>query len=199
MNAKPITNYLPQALLALNAVLAAANWYLHPERAGAWATVIFLLAGMSVALLAIRSSSAQDGEAARRRDEAGIRSGIVFAGLIVLVGLSAKLAVALGAGGDADLSRRGIMAILGAFLVFTGNAIPKALTPLSGVYDPARVQSFQRLAGWTWVLAGLGLAFAWLVLPIAVAERLSSILLPGAMVIIAVQALRLRRSRGRTA
>ena len=37
--------------------------------------------------------------------------------------------------------------------------------------DGARVQAFQRVAGWTWVVCGLGFATASLVLPITRAER----------------------------
>ena len=51
--------------------------------------------------------------------------------LMLAVSLSIKLVQALGAAGDSDLSQRLTMVILGVFFMFTGNAMPKMLTPLS--------------------------------------------------------------------
>ena len=34
MAAKPIWNYIPPALIALNTLLVAENWYLRPQSAG---------------------------------------------------------------------------------------------------------------------------------------------------------------------
>lgn len=196
MTARPISYYLAPALLVLGTALAAANWYLQPQRAGASVVALLLLACMTLALASRRSPEPpSEGDAARSHFADSIRTGIVFAGLIVVVSLGAKLATALGAAGGADLSQRAMMAILGAFLVFTGNAIPKRLTPLSALRgDPARVQTIQRLAGWTWVLTGLAFAAAWLALPLGLAGPLTLLLLPGAMLISVVQIVRLRRA-----
>lgn len=125
-----------------------------------------------------------------------IRRGLVYAGLMLAVSLTAKYAVTRGAVHDPDLSLRLVMAIAGAFLVSTGNMIPKRLTPLSAMRcDATKVQSFQRMAGWTWVLAGLALAIGWLVLPVARAEQMMYVLLPTATVINVVLAVRLMRTR----
>jgi hypothetical protein len=133
-------------------------------------------------------------EAARR--DAGIRSGIVTAGLILVISLGAKLAVALGAVHYGDIALRATMAIAGAFLAVTGNAIPKTLTPLAALHcDPARVQAVQRLAGWTWALAGLAVVIAWLTLPINLAEAMSFLLLPSAILVTVGQAVWLRRAK----
>ncbi len=35
MAAKPIWNYIPPGLIALNTLLVAENWYLRPQSAGA--------------------------------------------------------------------------------------------------------------------------------------------------------------------
>ena len=202
MATKQVWSYLAPALLVLGAALAAANWYLHPERAVAWATAVLLLGCMAVALLLLHLRSPRRQEATPPSDSEwarGIRRGILFAELIVLSSLSAKLAMALGAPADADLPRRTMMAILGAFLVFTGNAIPKTLTPLSALRDAGRVQAFQRFAGWTWVLAGMALAMAWLILPVNLAEPMTLLLLPSAMLLIGAQVVRLRRACQREA
>jgi hypothetical protein len=124
----------------------------------------------------------------------------VFAGLILVIVLSMKLATAMGVIEDADLSRRATMAILGAFFVVTGNAMPKTLTPLSALQcDAARVQAFQRFAGWTWVLTGLAFAIVWLVLPVDLAKPVSLVLLTSGMLAIVWQVVRLRRTRQREA
>jgi uncharacterized membrane protein len=88
------------------------------------------------------------------------------------------------------------MAIMGAFLAVTGNAIPKTLTPLASLQcDSAKVQAVQRLAGWIWTLAGLAVAIAWLTLPINVAEAMSYLLLPSAILVTVGQAVWLRRAK----
>ena len=61
------------------------------------------------------------------------------------------------------------MVILGAFIVATGNALPKTLTPLSVLRcdpAPARAQALHRFAGWAWVLTSPALSVAWLALPV---------------------------------
>jgi uncharacterized membrane protein len=197
MATKAMSNYLASGLLGLSTVLAAANWYLKPERAVAWATALGLLACMTVAfLLVIRRS--KDESAGRSSDES-VRSGVAWAGLILAVTLGAKLASTLGAANGADLQERIMMAILGACIVFTGNTIPKTLTRLPALEeDAARVQALRRFAGWTWVLTGLAFAIAWLALPVELSVRLSFVLLPGGMLIIGAQVIRMRRTRQRT-
>ena len=198
MIAKPVSYYLSPALLALSTVLAAENWYLRPERAAAWATVVLVLGCMALALLLLprrRPADSNEGEAAGRRSGDSIRRGIVTAGLILAISLSAKLAATLGVGGSADLSQRATMAIMGAFLMFTGNGIPKTLKPLSALRgDAARAQALQRFTGWTWVLAGLTLMIIWLVLPIDLAQLVSFLLLPSSILITVAQAVRLCRA-----
>ena len=136
---------------------------------------------------------------ARSRSRDAIWRAIVVAGLMLAIALSAKLAAALGAAGHDDLAERATMVILGAFIVVTGNALPKTLTPLSVLRcDAARAQAFHRFAGWAWVLSGLALSVAWLALPVGIAQRVTLILLPTCMLTIAWQAARLRWSRPAT-
>jgi hypothetical protein len=164
-------------------VLAGANWYLVPERALTWAAASVLVVCLSL-VLAIRAPKAT----------AGLGPGVLFAGTMMAVSLAVKLALALGIPADPDASRRATMVILGAFLAYTGNALPKTLTPLSELRcDGARVQAFQRFSGWTWVLTGLVFALAWLLLPGAVAKPVSVTVLVSGMLAIATRLARLRR------
>jgi hypothetical protein len=194
MAAKPIWKYVPPGLIALNTLLVAENWYLQPQRAGAWFVVLLLLIGMALAL--VRVSREPKEEAACRDAGGSVRRGIVTAGLILVISLGAKLAVALGAVHYGDIALRATMAIAGGFLAVTGNAIPKTLTPLAALQcDPAKVQAVQRLAGWIWALAGLAVAIAWLTLPINLAEAMSFLLLPSAILVTVGQAVRRRRAK----
>jgi|SRR5579863_3607245 len=186
---------LASSLLATSALLAVWNWYVQPQRASAWAVTLAMIAIMMLATLAGRRSKSE----ASRRAADGITMGIVFAGLMLASSLGLKLAAALGATGHPDLAQRMLMVILGAFFTVTGNALPKTLTPLAAKCDGARVQAFQRLAGWTWVLTGLTFAMAWLALPLDLAQPVSLVLLLGGMLIIVTQIVRLRRTRQREA
>ena len=122
--------------------------------------------------------------------------GVVSGALMMIIPLAVTLAHAYGVVEDPDSGRPTTMIILGAYLAVTGNAIPRMLPPMSSMQcDGARVQAFQRLAGWTWVLCGLGFATAWLALPIDVAESVSMALVVAAMIVTIVQLLRLRKLR----
>ncbi|MCM3880315.1 MAG: hypothetical protein ND807_09415 [Vicinamibacterales bacterium] len=122
-----------------------------------------------------------------------IRRGLIYAGLIIAVAGGAKIAAAHGVLGS-DWPARAMMAVIGAFLMTTGNAIPKTLAPLSACsYDPATLQRLQRQAGWTFTLAGAGLAIGWLALPVPLANRLTLLLAPVTALFV-VQLLRLRRA-----
>jgi len=196
--AKPFSHFFAPTMLVLITVLAAMNWYVRPGHVAGSIVALLMVGGMALALLLVPRRL--EDESARRHAAASIRSGISFAGSIIVLSLGLKLATVFGTARSVELSWRGIMAILGIFFVFTGNAIPKTLRPLAGLpEDAARVQAFQRFVGWTWVLTGLAFAIAWLVLPIKLAEPLTFILLPGAMLLIAVQVVRLRRAREHTA
>jgi uncharacterized membrane protein len=187
-----VSRYLAPLLLALGAVLAAANWYLEPERIRSWTVALLGLAALALVLwVGLRRASAS---AAPRQAADAIRSGIIFAALILAVSLSVDLAQTLGAIGDRDVSQRLTMVIVGVFFMFTGNAMPKMLTPLSVLQcDGAKTQAFQRFTGWTFVLAGLAFAAAWLVLPSDIAKPVSVTLILAAGLAVMTQAVRLRR------
>ena len=143
--------------------------------------------------LAFRRSS---GDAVSIRRFASVTGGVAFGALVMIVPLAVTLAHAYGVVEDPDSGRRTTMIILGAYLAVTGNGIPRMLPPMSSMpCDVARVQAFQRLAGWTWTLCGLGFATAWLALPIDAAEPVSTALVVAAMIVTIVQLLRLRKLR----
>jgi hypothetical protein len=197
MIAKSTVDHAAPALVALSSILAAGNWYLQPERPGAWASAMFLIGCMGLALFLIPRDAH---DAARRGAGDSIRRGVVFAGLMLVMVLGLKLATAAGLIVDADVSRRATMIVTAAFFVFTGNAMPKTLTPLASLQcDGAKIQAFQRFAGWTWVLSGLAFGIAWLVLPIDLAKPVSLVLLMTGMLLVAGQMVRLRLRRRREA
>jgi hypothetical protein len=187
-----VSRYLAPFLIALSAVLAAANWYLEPERIRSWTAALLGLAALAIVLwVGLRHASAA---AAPPRAADSIRGGIIFAALMMAVSLSVKLLQAFGAVADSDVSQRLTMVIVGFFIMFTGNAMPKMLTPLSVMQcNGARTQAFQRFAGWTFVLAGLAFAAAWLVLPSDIAKPGSVALIVVAGLAVTTQAVRLQR------
>ena len=198
---RPTSFHVAAASLALGSLFAGANWYLAPERASAWASALGLLFVLAVVWGCSSAILRRWGSDAARRDAAvSIRRGVAFAGLMMACALGAKLALALGIIGDPDLSQRAAMVVLGAFLVFTGNAMPKMLTPLTAMRcDGATAQAIQRFAGWTWVLTGMTYATLWLALPVDFAEPVSIGVLVTGMILMAAQIIRLCRVAQREA
>jgi hypothetical protein len=202
MNASlsPVLRVLAPLALILTAGMASANWYFEPEKAAGWAAVLSVTAGMAlvgwIVPRAIRKA-ASGSNAATHRATRTVRGSIVFASLMLMSSLSENFAAGLGLGGaelfDA-LAERGAMVMTGLFLVFTGNAMPKMLTPLSTHCDGGKAQAFQRFFGWVWVLGGLGFTIAWLVLPLEIANGVGMTCMIAAMVITAAATVRLRRA-----
>ena len=185
------------ALPLIAIVLALANWNARPDRAWAWSAVIVISVVMVIvrhlSQLALRRSS---GDAALARSFASVTGAVAFGALMMVIPLAVTLAHAYGVVNDPDSGQRTTMIIIGAYLAATGNALPRMLPPVSSMQDnAARVQAFQRLAGWTWVLCGLGFATAWLALPIDAAVPVSMALVAAAMIVTIVQLLRLRKPR----
>ena len=192
-----ISSRAGSALPLIGIALALANWNARPEAAWAWTATIVLFVVMVVverrSQLALSRSSR---DAASVRSVASVTGAVAFGALMMIIPLALTLAHAYGVVDDPDGGRRTTMIILGAYLAMTGNAIPRKLPPTSSMQcDGARVQAFQRLAGWTWALCGLGFATAWLALPIDAAEPVSTALVVAAMVVTIVQLLRLRKPR----
>ena len=178
--------------------LALANWNAKPAAAWAWAAVIVI----SVVMVAVQrrfqlASSRSPGDAASVRGAASVAVAVVFGALMMIIPLALTLAHAYGLVDDPDNGmQRTTMIMIGAYLAVTGNAMPRMLPPTSSMPGGgARVQAFQRRAGWTWVLCGLGYAMAWLALPIDAAGPTSMALVATAMIVTIVQLVRLRKPR----
>ena len=192
-----ISSLAVSALPLIGIALALANWNARPDAAWAWAAVIV----MSLVMVAVRWRSQlafrrSSGDAVSIRSFASVTGAVAFGALIMIVPLAMTLGHAYGVVEDPDSGRRTTMIILGAYLAVLGNGIPRMLPPMSSLQcDGARVQAFQRLAGWTWALCGLGFVTAWLALPIDAAESVSTALVLAAMAVTIVQLVRLRKLR----
>ena len=181
-------------------VLALANWLARPDRAWAWSiAIVTLMIMVIVRHLSQRAVRRSSGDAASARSLASVTRAVVWGALVIVVALALSLAQAIGVVNDPDSGHRLTMAIIGASLAASGNALPRMLPPVASMRDDAaRVQAFQRLAGWTWVFAGLGFATAWLVLPIDAALPVSVAVVAAAMVVSIVQLVRLGKPGRRT-
>ena len=175
--------------------LALANWNAKPAAAWAWAAVIVISIMMVVvrrfSQLALSRSSR---EAASARSVTSVNGAVVFGALMMIIPLALTLAHAYGVVDDPDSMRRTTMIMIGAYLAMTGNAMPRMLPPSSSMACAAsRVQAFQRFAGWTWALCGLGFAMTWLALPIDAATPISMSLVAVSTIVTIVLLLRLRQ------
>lgn len=92
-----------------------------------------------------------------------ISSSLALAALLIAVAASLSYARKLGVVGT-EVPARATMVLIGILLVFYANVIPKSVSLHS-----AKAQSIQRLAGWAFVLAGLGYAAVWAFAPIRTA------------------------------
>jgi len=106
-----------------------------------------------------------------------IRRSIFFASLMLI------FALAFAAGTSLDLfdadertwASRSYGLLMGGTLIILGNYMPKNLPPLDETkFDMAKAQMVQRFAGWALVLAGIGYALAWFVLPTMPANIIAS-------------------------
>jgi hypothetical protein len=119
--------------------------------------------------------------------------------LILVFPLAATLAFSFGSVDDPNLGQRATMILSGAFLAMIGNAMPKMLPPLAQTRrDDARVQHFQRLSGWIWVVCGLTIAVAWLTLPVDAAGPVSMTVTATSLIVSLALLWRLSRARQRS-
>jgi len=119
----------------------------------------------------------------------------LLTGLVFGVLMLASAYVLKHAGAAHDLPMRVTMVLLGLYYVVSGNAMPRRFTARAAQGpNAASIQAGQRLAGWTFVLAGLAFALAWIVLPTDVAEPLSVAFLLGGTFTVAVRTMRAHRS-----
>jgi hypothetical protein len=121
---------------------------------------------------------------------------LFFAGLMLAAPWAAKQLIAAGVIDDPTFPKRLSMAIFGAFVAFSGNAMPKMLTPLASMRcNPARVQEMQRFAGWTWVITGLAYSLAFLFLPWPMAQPVAVLVLMFGTVAVAARVFGPKRFR----
>jgi prepilin signal peptidase PulO-like enzyme (type II secretory pathway) len=191
-----ISSRTVSALPLMGIGLALANWNAQPAKAWAWAAAVVVFIVMVVVrrlsqLMLSRSSR----DAASARSVASVNGAVVFGALMMIIPLALTLAHVYGVVDDPDSGmRRTTMIMIGAYLAMTGNAMPRMLPPTSSMpCAGARVQAFQRFAGWTWALCGLGFAMTWLALPIAAATPISMSLVAISIIVTIVQLLRLRQ------
>jgi hypothetical protein len=191
-----ISSRIGSVLPLIAIALALANWNARPAAAWAWAAVIvFSVVMVVVQRLSELAWSRSSGDAASVRGVHSIDGAVVFGALMMIIPLALTLARAYGLVDDPDSGiRRTNMIMIGAYLAMTGNAMPRMLPPTSSMpCGGARVQAFQRFAGWTWTLCGLGIAMAWLALPIDAATPISVALVATAMIVTIIQLLRFRK------
>jgi hypothetical protein len=196
MSLNRIWSRLAAALPLVAIALALANWYAAPARVWAWTAVIVIAVVMvAVQRFSQRTSNRTPGDAASTRSADSITSGVVFAALMMIVPLALTLAHTYGYGdkpGGGML--RTISIVAGAYLALIGNAMPRMLPPTSSMpCSGARVQAFQRRAGWTWTLCGLALAVTGLALPIGAQTPMTFALVATAMTVTIAQLVRLRK------
>lgn len=112
------------------------------------------------------------------------RVALAAAALLLATPMAVWLASRLGWGDFSEWNERVPMVIMAAFIAHSGNRIPKRIASRTcHTGDPARVQALQRLAGWTWVLAGLALGTAWTLLGSDRALAVTFSALPSALAI----------------
>lgn len=157
---RSVPGWVVATILAVVAVLAGWLGYLHPERLAFYAfTAAFLPTSWAVLVLASPGPDEPGHEAAERFSGA-----LALAGTLVAVALGTRVASTLGVI-DETLVERAVGVSMGCLLVVTGNAIPKILTPVERLRcDPAKVQSLERFAGWSFVVTGAFYTLAWFVL-----------------------------------
>ncbi|HTU13506.1 MAG TPA: hypothetical protein VMG08_21630 [Allosphingosinicella sp.] len=119
-------------------------------------------------------------------DKTEARHAVVVASALVLVALGVKLGQAAGWLGH-DEGRLGtqLVGIFGGLVMaYFGNRIPKLLERFNPRVDAARRQAFQRHAGWVFVLAGLGSALTWALLPVESARLWGTLIVAGGVALV---------------
>jgi len=168
----------PLAGVVIVAALAAVNWTMDPNDLWRWAVAgLFLPVAWAVFELLFRGGKAL-------RD---IRGAVVLAAGLLIVSLGFKAGDAaglLGANGD-EMTVRAFGVAMGLVLAVLGNAIPKRIEPLLAKhYAPGELQSVQRFAGWTFVIAGLGYAAVSLFMPIGTGNTVATTICAAAVVLV---------------
>jgi hypothetical protein len=170
----------PTALVV--AGLAAADWYLRPERAGFWIVGIATMAGVWLAAALLERAKLPSAQTESERGFVVMTA--VTAGRLLAIALGVKLVDAVGLGGTLLERAQGVA--IGLVLMVIGNMVPKIIGPLAaGRCSPAQLQSDQRFAGWAFTVAGLAYAVVWMFAPLAPAQTASTLFCAAAVVLVA--------------
>jgi hypothetical protein len=118
------------------------------------------------------------GDARRRPILDWHRNVFAVVAFVLALRMGARLALELGVmdGDWAPVVRRGFGVLGGVLLAVWGNALPKLLSPWGYDEQPFDWQGVHRFVGWLAALSGIGVAVAWVVLPVALAVRISTAL-----------------------
>ena len=121
----------------------------------------------------------------------GIAGGLVAGALMVgaAFGLRYLHARGLFAGDAHEFSERTTGVVMGIFVAWLSNSIPKTLIPLSRIREPAFAQSLRRFNAAILVVGSLIYTAAWLFAPIKLALPLSIAGLGGALVLVVIAIL----------
>jgi hypothetical protein len=105
--------------------------------------------------------------------------GIATAGLLIASAAAVKIVERAGMlGGDAAI--RAAQVMFGLIVAYTGNQMPKRVGEWRSQAAEGRIQSALRVGGWSFALAGLGYAAAWMIAPAALAGTVSTAMLAAA-------------------
>ena len=175
---------LAAAIVLLVVLLAGANWMVSPERAPHWLLGMLVLPllwlGAMLWYVWLRRSrpaaSPDDERASRRYFVSALTLAAVTVGIWQIAHFGLEIWVTIGDhGADLTFERRILGLASSAVFVVYGNALPKILTPLSilPLHLAERVTSARRFVGTTFVVLGLAMAMAFLMLPVASARVLA--------------------------
>jgi hypothetical protein len=116
-----------------------------------------------------------------------IVAGLLIGGSLTLVLLTPDVI-------SRDLARRLLGVMLGAFVVYYANAVPKVLPPLIRG-NPRAEQAMRRFTAWCIALGGIGYVAAWIIAPLEYANLIAVSCLGSAVIIVVARAFH-ARSRG---
>ena len=119
---------------------------------------------------------------------AALLRGLAVAALLLLAALALRLLAPVHLAPEA--AQRLVGALLGAVVVASSNAIPKALAPRLRFRDPAAEQALRRFAGWSLTLGGLGYVLAWLLAPLEHANAAAGLVLAASLLAVVVRVRR---------
>lgn len=157
--------HIALALMSLVIVgLATTNWILRPDSASSW---VAAMTALPIFYLVETFFHKGNRKRAHRPDESRFFHGsILVAGLMLVAGLGLKMVDFL-SDFSLDTTERVFGVAMGLVLVVMGNMLPKKLGPLGDkTVTLYNTPAIQRFAGRSFVLAGLGYAGAWIILPV---------------------------------